>query len=76
MSKSRHAVILVASSSHAMRAEHVLHNSGIETKLIPVPRTLSSDCGICVRILATDVSNAAAVLGKNRVPYKEIVPMM
>ena len=75
MSKSRHAVILVASSSHAIRAEHVLHKSGIETKLVPVPRTLSSDCGVCVRILATDVSNAGATLEKHRVPYEKIVPM-
>jgi hypothetical protein len=75
MNPSRHAVILVVSSSHAIRAEHVLSQAGLETKLMPVPRTLSSDCGVCVRILAADVHEAEAILEKQRVPYEEIVPM-
>lgn len=44
------AVILVDSTSHAVRIEKILGQAGIETKLIPVPRHLSSDCGVCVRI--------------------------
>ena len=46
----KHAVILVHSTSYAIRAEKVLHMAGISSKLIPVPRHLSSDCGVCVRI--------------------------
>ncbi len=75
MNPSRHAIILVVSSSHAIRAEHVLRQAGLETKLMPVPRTLSSDCGVCVRILAADVATAESTLEKHRVPYEEIVPM-
>jgi len=75
MNPSRHAIILVVSSSHAIRAEHVLRQAGLETKLMPVPRTLSSDCGVCVRIPAADVAKAEAILEKHRVPYEEIVPM-
>ncbi|MGC9360089.1 MAG: DUF3343 domain-containing protein [Anaerolineae bacterium] len=75
MSPSRHAIILVVSSSHAIRAEHLLRQAGLETKLMPVPRTLSSDCGICVRILASDVPEAETALEKQRVPYEKIVPM-
>lgn len=75
MTPSRHAIVLVASSSHAIRAEHVLRQGGMETKLVPVPRTLSSDCGVCVRIRAEDVAAAEAILQKNRVPYDEIVAL-
>jgi hypothetical protein len=50
MTGEKHAVILVYSTSYAIRAEHVLHQAGISSKLIPVPRHLSSDCGVCVRI--------------------------
>ncbi len=50
MTEKGHAVILVYSTSHAIRAERVLARGGIDCKLIPVPRHLSSDCGVCVRV--------------------------
>ena len=50
MSGSQHTVILVYSTSHAIRAEKVLAEAGISCKLIPVPRQLGSDCGVCVRV--------------------------
>jgi len=49
MTESQYAVILVYSTSHALRAEQVLQQAGIGCRLIPVPRHLSSDCGVCVR---------------------------
>ncbi len=51
MTAERHAVILVYSTSYALRAERVLARAGIDCKLIPVPRHLSSDCGVCVRVV-------------------------
>ena len=51
MTDDRYAVILVHSTSYALRTENVLANAEILCKLIPVPRQLSSDCGVCVRIL-------------------------
>ena len=50
MISNRYAVILAHSTSHAIRAEKVLYRAGISCKLIPVPRHLSSNCGVCVRI--------------------------
>ena len=55
-------VILVHSSSHAMRIEHMLHQKGIDCKLIPVPRHLSSSCGLCVQIDKTDQTVAEEVV--------------
>ena len=52
---SEYAVVLVQSTSHAMRVEKLLRNAGISTKMIPVPRQISSDCGACVRIQYGDV---------------------
>ena len=54
MTDKRYAVILVYSTSYALRAEKVLAEAGISCKLIPVPRHLSSDCGVCVRIEQAD----------------------
>jgi hypothetical protein len=44
-------IALFDSVSHAIKAEKILKKAGIPHKIIPVPRQVSSDCGICVRIL-------------------------
>jgi hypothetical protein len=43
-------VILFPSIHFALRAEKLIKEKGIPHKLIPVPRHLSSDCGVCLRI--------------------------
>ena len=67
MSRDRYTVILVPSSGHAIRGENVLHRAGITVKLIPVPRSVSSDCGVCLRVERGDVEVALQTLEKNRV---------
>jgi hypothetical protein len=42
-------VALFLSVQHALRAEKLLKAADIPCKLIPVPRQLSSDCGVCLR---------------------------
>jgi len=59
-----YAVILVHSTSHAVRAEKVLNQAGIACKLIPVPRQISSDCGVCVRVLQADAESAPQALAQ------------
>ncbi|MDH7487194.1 MAG: DUF3343 domain-containing protein [Anaerolineae bacterium] len=55
-------MILFHSTSHALRAEKVLAQAGIGNKLIPVPRHLSSDCGVCLRIAHADQEAARQIL--------------
>lgn len=43
-------VILFPSIHFALQAEKLVKARGISYKLIPVPRQLSSDCGVCLRI--------------------------
>jgi hypothetical protein len=62
MLAGKHAVVLVYSTSYAIRAEKILHQAGIESKLIPVPRHLSSNCGVCLRIERTDKEAARQAL--------------
>ena len=56
------SVVLVYSTSYALRAEKVLSSAGIACKLIPVPRHLSSDCGVCVRVRRADREAARLAL--------------
>ena len=37
------------SVSYAMKAESILKKNNIDYKTIPVPRSISVDCGICIR---------------------------
>ena len=62
MYRDRYAVILGYGTSHTIRAEHLLNKAGIKCKMIPVPRHLSSNCGVCVRIERTDIEKARQVL--------------
>ena len=54
MSGAGHAVVVVHSTSHAMRLSKHLKQQELEWKLVPVPRHISSDCGVCVRIRRAD----------------------
>jgi len=62
-----HTVILFHTSNHALRAEKILQGEGIGCKLIPVPRHLSSDCGVCVRIQRADQEIARRAVEAARV---------
>jgi hypothetical protein len=44
-------VILFPSVHFAIRAEKLTREKGFTVKLIPVPRHLGSDCGVCLRFL-------------------------
>ena len=43
-------VILFKAVSYALKAEKILKQEGLPHKLIPVPKHISSDCGVCLRI--------------------------
>lgn len=62
-----HAVILVDSTSLVMRIEKLLKKEGLPYKLIPVPRHLSSDCGICVRICKQDSEAVKTILADHQI---------
>lgn len=67
-----YAVILVDSTSHALYIEKLLMNQHFVSKLIPVPRHLSSDCGVCVRILRNDMPVIKTLLEENKAGYQSI----
>lgn len=72
MTPHEYAVILVHSTSHAMRVEKLLCDEGIACKMIPVPRHISSDCGVCVRILHQDMDAVHRVVEAARVEIESI----
>jgi len=56
------AVILVYSTHGAVRAERALLSAGVPCRMVPVPRQLSSECGVCLELAADRCDAAAALL--------------
>ena len=54
MQDDDYGVLLFDSTQGALKAEKVLKKAGYLIKMIPVPRQISSDCGVCVRFLWKD----------------------
>jgi len=71
-----HNVILVQSTSHAIRIEKLLKKADIQAKLIPVPRHLSSDCGVSVRILSEERNSCEEILSEANASFDEIVSLV
>ena len=61
------SVVLFHSTAHALRAEKVLIQAGFKIKMIPTPRQLSSDCGVCVRVNRGEKEQAVSILSEGRV---------
>ncbi len=64
-------VFLLPSIHQVMRSEKLLKEAGIRVDLIPVPREISSDCGVAVEISLSSEGRATQILGENRIPLLE-----
>lgn len=65
-------VIVFPSTSHAIRAERVLQQAGIKVMTIPVPRQISSDCGIALKFDSTDTQKVSETLSEAKVEFSGI----
>ncbi len=72
---NNHGVILFYTTSSALKAEKNLMKQGFEVKLIPVPRELSSDCGVALRFNWKDRELIAAQLASTNVEIDSIHPL-
>lgn len=66
------SVILVHATSHALRAEKLVKQAGTACRLIPVPRQLSSDCGVCLRVKQADRDRVVDTLRENHVEMERV----
>jgi hypothetical protein len=66
------SVLLLYSTSYAMHVEKILTRASVPCKMIPVPRHLSSSCGVCVRIASEDREKVCKILEETGVPLEGI----
>lgn len=69
---TEYAAILVHSTGHAVQVQRLLKQAGLEVKLIPTPRHLSSDCGSAVRICAANREYARKLIAGAGVEFDRI----
>ena len=69
----KYKVILFDSTNHAIRAEKILkESSSVKMRIVPVPKKLSANCGICIRFLVEDLQEIENILKKKEIVYKNI----
>jgi len=67
MSSDNYAYVVVYSTSHALMIEKLLQTQAVDCQLVPVPRQISSDCGVCVRIRQADESKAEETIRQSNI---------
>ena len=65
------SVVLFHTTSHAIRAEKLVKQAGMPCRLIPVPRQLSSDCGVCLRVGRDSIAPIRRLLADSRVEIED-----
>ena len=68
-------VVLFHSTSLAIRGEKIAKSAGVNVKLVPTPRHLSSDCGIALRFNAADEDTIVEVFKRSNLDYDRISPL-
>jgi len=64
-------VFIFESVHRVMKAERLLKEKGIKIDLIPVPREISSDCGVAIELAPDSEKEARLLLDNNNVSVLE-----
>ena len=72
---TEYGIVLFDTTQAAIKAEKVLQQARIKTKLIPVPRHISSNCGVSLRFDLQLASEVESALAEKRVPIAAIRPL-
>ena len=71
----KYSIILLPSTNHALRAEKVMINAGLQCKLMPVPRDIRSDCGLCLRIESRIKTDILHLLSEAKLDVEDCVEL-
>lgn len=63
---------LFDSIGHVLRCEKLCKKNRIAYQLRPVPRNLSSECGICLLTEKTMTDQVKRIIEKNQLKYRDV----
>jgi hypothetical protein len=69
-------VLLVHSTTHAIHFEKQFSKVGIACQMAPVPRQLSSDCGVCVRFSSADRQRVQAIVEESGIEIQALIDLV
>ena len=72
MVKENDYVAIFHSIHRVLKAEKILKQADVDFLLIPVPRQLTSDCGLALRFSLEDKASLLEVLGDAELPPAEM----
>lgn len=67
-----YGVILFHTNSAAIKAEKTLKEAGLDVKLIPTPRELSSDCGVALKFDSQKIDIVKDIIRISKIEISEI----
>jgi len=73
-SKVDYGIVLFETTQAVIKAEKILNEAGIKIKLIPVPRHISSNCGISILFDLNLIDKIKSILSEKNIHYSNILP--
>lgn len=70
--EKEHLIFTFYSTHLALEFENLLENSGFDVKIIPVPRKISSSCGLAGKVESKNHKEIESICGKNDLEYEGI----
>lgn len=64
-------LISFESPHHTIKADKLLETAKINCAIYPIPREISIDCGLGLRILGTDLKKALALFNTENILYQK-----
>ena len=75
MGKDRYNLFTFHSTHSALFMERALKEKELAVKLIPVPRVISSSCGLAARTMVDDIDNVKAAIAAGEIEVDETYVM-
>jgi hypothetical protein len=69
-------VLLVHSTTHAIHFEKQFSQAGIACQMSPVPRQLSSECGVCVRFASADRQRVQEIVDNSGIEIQAMIDLV
>jgi hypothetical protein len=63
-------IITFQSTHQVLKTEKLLQKEGVDFDIIPVPKEISSDCGMAIRVEMESIKRIEGILEKNTIVYK------
>ncbi|MCK4261323.1 MAG: DUF3343 domain-containing protein [Halanaerobiales bacterium] len=68
-------LISFESPHHTIKADKTLEKSSINRMVYPIPREISKDCGMGLRLLQSDLDQALKLFQENDILFKHVFPV-